>query len=148
MGEAILSHSTCSSLETAQPAAGMFSTTSFCGARLCMLTHAFGQFWGNRSLFSSPNVFPLNQLLMVCSHSCSPGACAAQLMLGCWWCSVGGWSSAVLPNSLVQCVGLPWVVQPHRVQAGDHCKCSCFPWCPGRAAGFALMVPFGLWVMS
>lgn len=141
MGEAILSHSKCSSLETAQPAAGMFNTTSFCGASLCMLTHAFGQFWGNWTLFGSSNVFPLNQLLIVCSSSCSPGVCAAQLVLRCWWCGVGGWSSGAAQQPCAVC-GTPLGGAATWVQAGDHCRCSSFPWCPDRAAGFTLIVPF------
>ena len=156
VGEAILRHPKCSSLGLAQPGAVVFNTTSFGGASLYIFAHAFGRFSGNWTLFSSPNAFPLHHLLTVCSPSCSPGVCAAQLMLDRCWCSrpacryLGGWD-AVLSGSHVQCVGLPLggaaaqqiPSAQHRVQAGDHYGHSCFPWRPNRAAGVTLKVPFG-----
>lgn len=132
MGEAILRHSKYSSPGLAQPGAVVFNTTSICGAILYVFAYAFGQFSRNWTLFSSPNAFPRHHLPTVCSPSCSPGVCAAQLTLGRCWCSkpacryVGCWS-AVLPSSCVQCVGLPLggaAAQQipsarHRVQTGD-----------------------------
>lgn len=146
---------------TAQPGAVVFNTTSFCRASLYIFAHAFGQFLGKWTPLGSPNAFALHQLPVVCIPSCSPGVCAAQLMLGRCWCSkpacryMGG-RSAVLPGSRVQCVGLPlggaaaWQIPSaqHKTQAGDCYRCSCFPWCPSRAAGVTVKVPFGAWVMS
>lgn len=132
-----------------------------CSQFVYIFAPAFGQLSGNWTLFSSPNAFPLHQLPTVGSPSCSPGVYAAQLMLGCRWCGkpacrcIGGWST-VLPGSCVQYVGLPLggatarliPSAQHRAQAGNRYRCSCFPWCPSRAAGVILKVPPGAWVMS
>lgn len=78
MGEAILRCSKYSSLGLAQPGAVVFNTTTFCVASLYIFAHAFEQFSGDWTLFSSPNAFPLHHLPVVCSSSgCLESSCWA-----------------------------------------------------------------------